>query len=178
MKLRPSDPVEHELEASVNLSNTILISPVFLVGSVRSGTTLLRLMLDHHPRDRLPLRIRIRRGQGWQEMANSRQQRISRLLATHRGFQLSGAKIDTTLDYAELVNSFLIQSGIVMRKPSSAQPCTIILTDCCTYGPTHDSFTCCVTAEMWADRSCRWVGLETCGVRRRDGFGQNENGKR
>ena len=39
-------------EESVPLQTkaAILSAPVFLVGSERSGTTLLRLMLDHHPR--------------------------------------------------------------------------------------------------------------------------------
>ena len=40
----PEEYMKNELDFQ-----NVILRPVFLVGSERSGTTLLRLMLDHHP---------------------------------------------------------------------------------------------------------------------------------
>jgi hypothetical protein len=81
--------------------------PVFLVGSERSGTTVLRLMFDHHPDiawygefeycvDFLP------DGGGWPDPAS-----FHRYLAGERAFRATGYPIDPSLDYVGLVSSFL-----------------------------------------------------------------------
>ncbi|MBT9317471.1 sulfotransferase family protein [Leptothoe spongobia] len=82
--------------------------PYFLVGAERSGTTLLRLMLNYHPKvtwcnefeyavDRI--------GQdGWPNL-----NKYYDWLETHRIFQDSHFEIDTSLTYPQLVNSFLYQ---------------------------------------------------------------------
>ena len=84
-------------------------APVFLVGAERSGTTVLRLMLDHHPRiafrqefefavDRIP-------GEGgWPPLED-----YCRWLETHRIFQASDFVIDRRLSYPDLIKSFLDQ---------------------------------------------------------------------
>ncbi len=86
-------------------------SPVFLVGSERSGTTMLRLMLDHHPRI------------AWLNEFEYAVDRVSDdgsqpalsdyygWLQDHRVFQATGFTIDGSLDYAQLVSSFLEQRG-------------------------------------------------------------------
>lgn len=94
-------------------------TPVFLVGSERSGTTLLRLMLDHHPQiafhfefelavDKLP------ENGGWPDLAE-----YHRWLSTHRIFQHSGFVIDSKLSYPQLMNSFLEQK----RRRNGSKPC-------------------------------------------------------
>lgn len=91
--------------------------PVFLVGAERSGTTMLRLMLDHHPQiawlnefeyavdmvtddGRLP---DIKVYTAW--------------LTQHRVFEATGYTIDPTSDYQQLVESFLQQRQDDQRKP-------------------------------------------------------------
>jgi hypothetical protein len=82
--------------------------PVFLVGSVRSGSTLLRLMLDHHPHlaffHEFPFAVERLSGPGWPAMDE-----YVEYLKGHRIFQESQLAIDTSLDYPALVNSFLRQ---------------------------------------------------------------------
>lgn len=91
-------------------------SPVFLVGAERSGTTLLRLMLDSHPDiawlnefeyaiDKLPSKNE------WPDLAN-----YYDWLMTHRIFTATGFIIDKTLSYPELIKSFLIQKMMASRK--------------------------------------------------------------
>lgn len=81
----------------------------FLVGSERSGTTLLRLMLSHHPRvecapefeflvDRMPER------EGWPDL-----EAYHESLALNRVFVPHGFTVDRTLSYPELTRSFLRQ---------------------------------------------------------------------
>ena len=83
--------------------------PVFLVGAERSGTTLLRLILSHHPQlswcnefeyvvDQVP------DDSGWPDLEEYYQ-----WLGMHRIFQATGFEIDRSLDYPSLVNSFLVQ---------------------------------------------------------------------
>lgn len=86
------------------------VQPVFLVGALRSGTTMARLMLNQHPEicwfgefdyavdrvsdDGTP--------PGTEEYLD--------WLDTHRIFRVSGFHADRSLDYASLVSSFLAQA--------------------------------------------------------------------
>ena len=83
-------------------------SPVFLVGAERSGTTLLRLMLDHHPQmtwiNEFAYAVDWVPSNGWPDVEEYR-----RKLLDDRIFMDSGLKIDPSLDYVELVNDFLRQ---------------------------------------------------------------------
>ncbi len=87
----------------------MITSPIFLVGCVRSGTTLLRLMLDHHPElafdHEFEYAIDQIEGQG----AYPPLDRFTANLSWDRIFLDSGYRIDPTLDFPELINSFLEQ---------------------------------------------------------------------
>jgi hypothetical protein len=90
-------------------SQSAVTDPVFVVGAVRSGTTLLRLMLDHHPRIALHFEFEFA-----VEMISATGklpalEDFHRHLQQDRIFRLSGATIDPELDYLALVNSFLQQ---------------------------------------------------------------------
>ncbi len=83
-------------------------SPIFLVGAERSGTTLLRLMLDHHPRVAFQMEFeyvvdRIENGQ-FPDVAE-----YADWLRHNFVFQAVDFKIDESLNYSDLVNSFLEQ---------------------------------------------------------------------
>lgn len=99
-------------------TNIPLISkPIFLVGAERSGTTVLRLMLDHHPQlcwcnefeyvvERIP------DSKDWPQL-----EKYYEWLETHRIFQATGFVIDRSLNYPQLVNSFLEQKRDRAQKP-------------------------------------------------------------
>lgn len=85
-------------------------SPTFLVGAERSGSTMVRLMLSHHPEvcwcnefeytvDPLALSP-----SEWPDVDE-----YEEWLETHRIFQDTGFVLDRSLPYPELVNSFLLQ---------------------------------------------------------------------
>jgi hypothetical protein len=84
-------------------------SPVFLVGAERSGTTLLRLMLDHHPEvafnQESEYLVALVSDEGaFPEMAGYRA-----YLGEDRVFQHTGLDVDERLEFAELANHFLVQ---------------------------------------------------------------------
>jgi len=82
--------------------------PIFLVGAERSGTTLLRLMLDHHPHiafhSEFEFVVDYFRDNDY-PLIND----YYEYLATDRLFQSSNFEIDSSLSYPQLVNSFLVQ---------------------------------------------------------------------
>ena len=83
--------------------------PVFLVGSERSGTALLRLMLDSHPEIAFNLEseymvTRMKDDGGFPDMTLYRE-----WLAGDRVFRHSRFSVDPALDYVGLMNSFLVQ---------------------------------------------------------------------
>jgi hypothetical protein len=94
--------------ALVDDGNETIASPIFLVGSVRSGTTLLRLMLDHHPElaffHEFPYAVEKVPDVGWPDL-----NKYYEYLLEHRIFQDSSFQIDKHLDYPQLMNSFLKQ---------------------------------------------------------------------
>ncbi|BAZ44099.1 sulfotransferase [Chondrocystis sp. NIES-4102] len=101
----------------MNTQDTFIKQPIFLVGAERSGTTLLRLMLDNHPNlawcyefeyavDLIP-----DDNNCWPELGQYYQ-----WLETHRTFQSTGFTIDSTLDYPSLINSFLLQKQDKAKK--------------------------------------------------------------
>lgn len=101
--------------SSVSSSN--LSQPVFLVGSERSGTTLLRLMLNSHPEvtwlNEFEYAVSMMSDQGkFPPLAD-----YYRWLETHRIFQMSQMTIDRSLTYPELVKSFLQQRLDTFEKP-------------------------------------------------------------
>ena len=83
--------------------------PVFLVGSERSGTTLLRLMLDHHPKIAFNNESEYFVTQIANDGAYPEISHYHAWLGKHRIFQSSGFVIDTSLDFASLLNNFLTQ---------------------------------------------------------------------
>ena len=99
------------------MAGTDIEDPVFLVGAERSGTTALRLMLDHHPRVawqyefELSVEFLPKEG-GWPPMTAYRE-----WLANNRVFRASGLTLDASLDYPALMNDFLRQIRDNHRKP-------------------------------------------------------------
>lgn len=95
----------------------MITRPVFLVGSERSGTTLLRLMLDNHPQ--ITFWAEFEYGVHGIDDAG----RYPKLddyyqwLQTDRNFLMDGPSIDRRLSYPELVNSFLRQFQAFTDKP-------------------------------------------------------------
>src|SRR6185295_8083814 len=83
--------------------------PIFLVGSERSGTTLLRLMLDHHPGIAFNGESDYIVSEISDQGAYPEISRYCASLATDRIFQGSCYRIDEHLDYAGMVNDFLDQ---------------------------------------------------------------------
>jgi hypothetical protein len=91
--------------------------PLFLVGAERSGTTVLRLMLDHHPRiawlQEFEYAVDYVGNNGrWPDV-----RQYSEWLSTHRIFRARGFEVDPELDYPDLVRSFLLQHQRCARKP-------------------------------------------------------------
>jgi len=89
--------------------DSVLEQPVFLVGAERSGTTVLRLMLDHHPditwRNEFEYAVDLIPDEaGWPSLET-----YYAWLDSHRIFQASQLTIDSSLSYPELIKSFLAQ---------------------------------------------------------------------
>lgn len=84
-------------------------SPVFLVGSQRSGTTLLRLMLDHHPRIAFNLESEYLVRQVSDDGKHPDMAQYRAWLREDRMFQHSRFSVDERLDFLGLVNDFLGQ---------------------------------------------------------------------
>jgi hypothetical protein len=97
--------------------------PFFLVGSERSGTTLLRLMLAHHraiecaPEFEFLVEA-VPDGGGWPELEG-----YYDWLATNRVFQPHHLTIDRSLDYPALARSFLAQHARRAKKPIHGVTC-------------------------------------------------------
>ena len=97
--------------------------PFFLVGSERSGTTLLRLMLAHHPRIECAPEFEflvepLSDGERWPDLDKYRE-----WLSTNRIFLPHGLAIDAALDYPALARSFLAQYAARSRKPIRGATC-------------------------------------------------------
>src|SRR5690606_8737994 len=82
-----------------DVSSDALPPPTFLVGAERSGTTLLRLMLDHHPQiawcsefEYAVDQMRDDADPPWPEI-----RRYRTYLATHRIFRAHGFRVDERL---------------------------------------------------------------------------------
>lgn len=100
----------------LNQDQLLIKAPVFLVGAERSGTTVLRLMLSHHPQlfwcpESEYIVDKVTSDGKFPNLAQ-----YYEWLETHRGVQAKNLKIDKTLNYVELMNSFLIQQKEKGRK--------------------------------------------------------------
>ncbi len=92
----------------MNENLSVISEPIFLVGAERSGTTLLRLMLDHHTHitfhSEFEFVVDYFQDNHWPTL-----DKYYECLATDRLFQSSNFEIDLSLSYPQLVNSFLVQ---------------------------------------------------------------------
>ena len=92
------------------------VRPAFLVGAHRSGTTLLRLMLDHHPDVSVPgefdFLTEIMADRTNQPTTSEYLSRLS----LHRGFLAQSFHVDPNADYETLVKSFVQQ--LYQRNPA------------------------------------------------------------
>jgi len=97
--------------------------PVFIVGSERSGTTLLRLMLSHHPEIECAPEFEFLVEQMTPEEGYPALPAYHAWLETNRIFLPHRLKIDTELSYPELVKSFLEQYCDRSAKPMRGATC-------------------------------------------------------
>lgn len=83
------------------------VAPFFVTGCVRSGTTLLRLLLGHHPQicqcEEFDFSVEL----FGEHPGQPTPQELHEFLELHRGFRLSGYEIDKSLGVADLLRSFL-----------------------------------------------------------------------
>lgn len=88
--------------------NSLLEEPFFIVGPLRSGTTLLRLLVDHHPQincfGEFEGAVSQAVGSQWPAMET-----YHNFVLHDRQTQAYGFTVDKTLDYVSLVKSFLAQ---------------------------------------------------------------------
>jgi hypothetical protein len=90
--------------------------PIFLIGAERSGTTLLRLMLDHHPELAWCVEFEYAVDQISNQGHLPAMEDYHDWLETHRIFQDCNFEIDPCLDYPQLVKSFLAQQSSLTHK--------------------------------------------------------------
>ena len=105
-----------ELQRQATTDPCLVDEPVFLVGAERSGSTLLRLMLDHHPLIAFHFEFDFAVDMIGPNGELPPIQLYHDYLAAHRIFLQSRAEIDFSLDYRRLVRSFLIQKRNRDRK--------------------------------------------------------------
>ena len=104
-----------ELQSPMNVM-TDESAPVFLVGATRSGTTLLRLMLDHHPQishfGEFEYAVHQITDAGLPDLAD-----YYRYLELDRMYRVRHWDVDHSLDYVHLIRSFLQQAIDRSGKP-------------------------------------------------------------
>lgn len=91
--------------------------PFFLVGAERSGTTLLRLMLDHHPQLAFHSEFEYAVDHMTDVDTYPPLREYYQILNKNRFFLKSGFYVDGKFNYPQLVDSFLIQRGKAVDKP-------------------------------------------------------------
>ncbi|MFV8782803.1 sulfotransferase family protein [Microbulbifer sp. SA54] len=98
-----------------NQANT-LDSPVFVIGPLRSGSTLLRLLMNHHPQiymfGEFEGAVSQAKGDDWPPIHE-----YWRFVKTDRQTSAMNLLIDQTLDYPDLVKDFLAQHYARNPKP-------------------------------------------------------------
>jgi hypothetical protein len=92
-----------------NSNDDMIKEPIFLVGSERSGTTLLRLMLDHHPSIAFHFEFEFAVEMIADDGTLPPVEAYRDWLVSNRIFRGSAANLYTSLDYRHLVNSVLEQ---------------------------------------------------------------------
>ena len=94
------------------MHDLLVKQPIFLVGAERSGTTLLRLMLAHNSQlawcNEFEYVVDLISNEGYYPQLEV----YYEWLGSHRIFQDTNFEIDASLDYLQLVNSFLIQKQV------------------------------------------------------------------
>ena len=84
-------------------------SPVFIVASVRSGSTMLRLMLDHHPAIANPGEFDFLFDHVQDNGTKPGSSDYATALRLNRVYQNKRLALDTTLSYSEIMQSFISQ---------------------------------------------------------------------
>lgn len=92
-------------------------APVFLVGALRSGTTMLRLMLDSHSQLRVPFEFDFAVDSIQDDGRHPNVQQYLEHLTSHRIFLAAGLESNPNLSYPELVTSYLEQARLRAEKP-------------------------------------------------------------
>lgn len=90
-------------------NSQLVTEPIFLVGAERSGTTVLRLMLDNHPQIAWCYEFEYAVDKVSDEGNFPSLDDYYKWLETHRIFQDTGFAIDRSLSYLQLCHSFLVQ---------------------------------------------------------------------
>jgi hypothetical protein len=93
----------------MELDTPLITAPIFLVGAERSGTTVLRLMLNCHPQITWCNEFEYTVDQMTERDSWPNLSKYYDWLEIHRVFQDTGFVIDRCLNYPQLVNSFLVQ---------------------------------------------------------------------
>jgi Sulfotransferase family len=99
------------------MKTSVLESPTFLVGAERSGTTLLRLMLSHHPQIAWCNEFEYAIDQVGPAGQFPALEDYLEWLKIHRIFQATGFEASTGLSYGDLIKSFLVQKQVQEDKP-------------------------------------------------------------